>query len=237
MKHMTDRTEPLAVPSDLRSDAPSDAPSSQAPDGPAGQAPDGPSGQASDGLPRRPPVTTLLTPAQHSLAEAVHEIERHVATAGWDGPVRVFALVRTAAALVASPELAGQLPPEVVAAARADPTHLTSVEQEDLPAAADLEELLGGMTWPPTVDGAAVVVERIILPPAAEAGMPADDDAALAYLMAHPDRQDVRIAVGALRGGQSWSAVRTRANDTDADVAKGPDLVPGLLTALRATFG
>jgi hypothetical protein len=201
MRHMTDRTDAPAVPTD------------------------------------QPPVTTVLAPAQHSLAMAVHEIERHVATAGWDGPVRVFALVRTAAALEASPELAGQLPAEVVAAAHADPTHLTSVEQEDLPAAADLEELLGGMTWPPTVDGAAVVAERIILPPAAEEGMPADDDGALAYLMAHPDRQDVRIAVGALRTGESWSAVRTRAHDADDDVAKGPDLVPGLLTALRATFG
>jgi hypothetical protein len=67
--------------------------------------------------------------------------------------------------------------------------------------------------------------------------MPADDDAALAYLMAHPDRQDVRIAVGALRTGESWSAVRTRAHDSDEDVARGPDLVPGLLAAVRATFG
>ena len=187
--------------------------------------------------PAPPPVTTLLAPAQHSLAEAVHEIERHVAAAGWDGPVRLFALVRTAAALEASPELADQLPPEVVDAARVDPTHLTSVEQEDLPPAADLEELLGGVTWPETVDGAAVVVERIVLPPAAEEGMPADDDAALAYLMGHPDRQDVRIAVGALRTGESWSALRTRSNDADDDVAKGPDLVPGLLEALRGTFG
>ncbi|GAA2719354.1 PPA1309 family protein [Cellulomonas aerilata] len=206
---MTERTVPSAEPADRPADAPAD----------------------------QPPVTTFLAPAQHSLAEAVHEIERHVASAGWDGPVRVFALVRTAAALDASPELAGQLPADVVAAARADGTHLTSVEQEDLPPAGDLEELLGGITWPPTVDGAAVVVERIILPPAAEEGMPADDDAALAYLMSHPDRQDVRIAVGALRTGESWSALRTRANDTHDDVAKGPDLVPGLVEALRATFG
>ena len=67
--------------------------------------------------------------------------------------------------------------------------------------------------------------------------MPSDDDAALAYLMSHPDRQDVRIAVGVLRTGESWTALRTRANDADDDVAKGPDLVPGLVEALRATFG
>ena len=187
-------------------------------------------------VPAPPAPAPPLTPVQVALAGAVREIERHVATAGWDGPVRVFALVRTAAALDASPELADQLPPDVVAAAQSDPTHLTSVEQEGLPPATDLEELLGGLLWPGTVDGAAVVVERVMLPPAAEEEMPADDDAALAYLMAHPDRQDVRIAVGALRTGESWTALRTRAHDADADVAVGPDLVPGLLEALRATF-
>jgi hypothetical protein len=66
--------------------------------------------------------------------------------------------------------------------------------------------------------------------------MPPDDDAALAYLMAHPDRQDVRLAVGALRTGETWSALRLRSADADDDVAGGPDLVPGLLEALQATF-
>ena len=66
--------------------------------------------------------------------------------------------------------------------------------------------------------------------------MPAGQDEALAYLMGHPDRQDVRIAVGALRTGETWSAIRTRAHDDDAAVAMGPDLVPGLVAALRATL-
>jgi hypothetical protein len=186
--------------------------------------------------PAQPALAPVLTPAERTLADAVREIERHVAGAGWDGPVRVFALVRTGPALDASPELAGQLPPEVVDAARTDPHHLTSVEQEGLPPAGDLEELLGALSWPSTVDGAAVVVERVMLPPEAEAGMPADERAALDYLMAHPDRQDVRIAVAALRSGEAWTALRTRAHDSDDDVALGPDLVPGLLAALRATF-
>ena len=186
--------------------------------------------------PAQPAVAPLLTPAERTLADAVREVERHVAGAGGDGPVRVFALVRTAPALAASPGLADELPPEVVEAARTDPHHLTSVEQEGLPPAADLEELLGGLSWPETVDGAAVVVERVMLPPQAEEGMPADERAALDYLMAHPDRQDVRIAVAALRTGEAWTAVRTRAHDSDDDVALGPDLVPGLLGALRATF-
>lgn len=175
-------------------------------------------------------------PALPGLTTAVHEIERHAATAGWDGPVRVFALVRTADALRTQPDLSDQLTPDVVVRARQDPHHLTSIEQEGLPPADDLEGLLAGLSWPSTVDGAAVVVERIVLPPAAEAGMPEDPEAALAYLMGHPDRQDVRLAVGALRSGTTWCAVRTRAHDDDASVAGGADLVPGLVEAVAATL-
>lgn len=171
-----------------------------------------------------------------SLADAVHEIERHVASGGWDGPVRVFALVHTAAALATEPSLAAQLPAEVVAAARADEHHLTSVEQEGLPPSDDLEELLAGLSWPATVDGTAVVVERVVLPSAAEEAMPADPDEALGYLMSHPDRQDVRLAVGALRTGETWCAVRTRANDADDQVAGAVDLIPGLVEAVLATL-
>jgi hypothetical protein len=182
------------------------------------------------------PTAETVGPATAFLAESVREIERHVSRGGWDGPVRVFALVGTQAALVAEPGLETQLTPEVVAAARGDAHHLTSVEQEGLPQVDSLEELLGVLTWPDTVDGAAVVVERVVLPTAAEDAMPADPDEALAYLMAHPDRQDVRIAVGVLRSGPAWSVLRTRAHDDDAAVAGGPDLVPGLTEALRATF-
>ena len=182
------------------------------------------------------PPTLPQDPAGRALADAVAEIERHVARAGWDGPVRVFALVPTAAALAAEPSLHAALAPEVVAAARTNPHHLTSVEQEGLPAVGGLEELLAGLAWPDTVVGAAVVVERVVLPPEAEAGMPTDPDEALNYLMSHPERQDVRIAVGALRAGPTWCAVRTRSHDADDAVGHGPDLVPGLVAAMVATL-
>ena len=208
MGAMSDAT-PAATP-DAMSDAMSAATSDATPD-PAAAAPTG-------------------------LTRAVHEIERHVADAGWDGPVRVFALVRTARALADDPGLADRVGSDVVAAAHADPEHLLSVEQDGLPAAESLEGLLGRLSWPPTVDGAAVVVERVVLPSAAEEAMPADPDAALAYLMAHPDRQDVRIAVGALRSGEAWCAVRARSADDDAAVAGGADLVPGLVQAVAATL-
>ncbi|WP_412865344.1 PPA1309 family protein [Cellulomonas sp. 179-A 9B4 NHS] len=174
--------------------------------------------------------------AARALADAVREIEHHVAAAGWDAPVRVFALVRTQAALASEPGLAAQLDPAVLASAQADDWHLTSVEQEGLPAAADLEQLLAGLSWPAAVDGAAVTVERVVLPPGAEADLPEDPEAALAALLAHPARQDVRMAVGALRGGPAWCALRTRAHDSDDAVGQGPDLVPGLVEAVRATL-
>lgn len=177
------------------------------------------------------------TPREEALRSAVHDIERHVAAGvGWDGPVLVFALVRTAAALAADPSLAEQLPPDAVAAAQEDPEHLTGIEQEGLPPADSLEELLAQLGWPEQVDGAAIVAERIVVPPEAETAMPSDPEAAVEYLMAHPDREDVRMAVGVLRSGECWCAVRARSHDTDDAVVSSRDAVPGLVAALSATF-
>ena len=46
-----------------------------------------------------------VSPRLGALARAVTETEVHVAVSGWDQPVRVFALVRTAAALEADPDV------------------------------------------------------------------------------------------------------------------------------------
>jgi hypothetical protein len=174
--------------------------------------------------------------AEAALLTCVRDLERHVARGGWDGPVRLFALVRTADALAREPSLRDQLPPAVLAAAATDPDHLTSVEQEGLPAADTLERLLAGIAWPPAVDGAALSVERVVVPPEAEAGLPADGAAALEVLLAHPAREDVRMVAGVLRDGPGCCALRTRRHDDDAAVATGPDLVPGLVEALRMTL-
>lgn len=182
------------------------------------------------------PIASELSPRQRSLADAVTEIERHVAQGGWDGPIRVFALISTQAALLADPDLASQLPAQTVEAAKNDPERLTSVEQEDLPQTDSLEELLAQLAWPSAVTGTAVVTERVILPPSAEAEIPEDPTAALKYVMEHPEREDVRMAVGAMRTGESWCALRTRGNDDDLDVAHGHDLVPGLVEAVLATL-
>ncbi len=174
--------------------------------------------------------------AQDALAAAVMEIERHVATAGWDGPVRVFALVHTANAIETDPAIMSILTPDVVARAKFDAHHLTSIEQEDLPAASSLGELLARLAWPESVDGTAVVTERIVVPPEAEEDLPEDPEEATQVLLAHPERQDMRMAVGVLRSGESWCAIRLKSADDDASVARGADLVPELVSALLTTF-
>jgi len=182
------------------------------------------------------PIAQGLSASERALADAVSEIERHVARGGWDGPIRVFALIKTQDAIATDPELAAQLPAATIAAAQEDPEHLTSVEQEDLPDAHSLEELLAYISWPITVVGCAVVTEQLILPPSAEASIPDDPAAALQYVTNHPDRQDVRMAVGTTRFGDSWCAIRTRSHDADLDVAHGATLVPQLIEAVRATL-
>jgi hypothetical protein len=176
------------------------------------------------------------TSRQDAVLRTVRELEQHVASGGWDGPVRLFALVRTATAMQRDPALAEQLPADVVQAARDDVEHLTAVEQEGLPTAETIEALLGRIAWPETVDGAALVLERVVVPPEAEADLPADPDAAVSYLQNHPDRRDVRMAAAVLRDGTRACAVRARDHDSDDRVAVGPDLVPGLVGALVATL-
>ncbi len=84
--------------------------------------------------------------------------------------------------------------------------------------------------------GAALAVERAVLPPSAEDGLPADPEAALTVLADHPDREDVRLVVAVLRDGTRQCALRARTHDAPDAVLTGPDLVPGLAEALAATL-
>jgi hypothetical protein len=169
------------------------------------------------------------------LNQAILEIERHVAAGGWDGPARLYALVDTAALLREEPALAAQLGLEDVPGL-ALPSSLTPVEQEEFPADEPLDEVLAGIVWGPAVDGCALSVERLMLPPQAEAGLPTGAEDAAAYAAAHPDREDVRIVVGVLRDGSVDTVLRLRSQDRDDAVVFGPELVPGLARALAATF-
>lgn len=187
-----------------------------------------------------PPAASpdMSAPRQAALARLVSQLEAHAAQAGWDAPVGVFALVRTASALEQDPALEQMLDDAALTEAHTDPESLTAIEQGDLPPVNSLEELLAGIVWPEEVDGTAVVTERVVLPAAAEQEAAAIEDPQerAAYLMSRPDRDDLRMVVGVLRSGESWCAVRARSHDSASEVAAGADLVPGLVDALHHTL-
>jgi len=166
------------------------------------------------------------------LVELVREIERYVATDGWDQNPRMFALARTTELVRLEPELA-----EALGAAADDPESLTPIEQEQLDHDRPLDEVLATTMWPAEVAGAALVLERLVLPPSAEDVLDERDPAALEDAAAtHPDREDVRMAVLVTRDGQRVCAVRLRSHDVDDEVLVGENVVPRLADALAATL-
>lgn len=172
--------------------------------------------------------------AASPLTRAVLEIDEYVSGLGWDQPARLFALVDTARLRAEQPSLAARLGPGDEQAA----TAFTPIEQDSIPTGKPLDEFLGTIAWPDSVAGCALTVERLMLPPSAEAQVPQDlDEAALAAWVAkHPERQEVRMTVAVLRDGARDSALRLRAKDSPTEVLTGSALVPGLAEALTATF-
>ncbi len=171
-----------------------------------------------------------MSVATQQLTQAVIEIERHAAGRGWDQPPRLYALAPTRDLVQREPALAEQLG----VSADDAPDTLTPIEQQlpDKP----LEDLLATITWPETVLGCALVVERIVLPPTAEAAMPDDVDDAAEWAQNHPGRTDVRIVVGVLRDGSQTSVLRVKGHDDDADLIHNPEFSPDLGAALTETF-
>src|SRR5918999_2950288 len=166
------------------------------------------------------------------LESVVIDLERHSAEAGWDVPPRLYALVEAAELRRHEPALAEELgiPPDV--------DSIAALEQPPLPGsdAAPIEDLLETIAWPARVDGCALVLERIVLPPEAEADLPDEAGNLDGWAAEHPGREDVRVAVGVLRDGSRHSVLRLRKHDDDAAVLSGPDLVPALADALAATL-
>ncbi|WP_189981480.1 PPA1309 family protein [Streptomyces capoamus] len=172
--------------------------------------------------------------AASPLTRAVLEIDEYVSGLGWDQPARLFALVDTARLRAQEPSLAAQLGLED----ESESAGLTPIEQDEIPSGKPLDEFLGTIAWPGAVVGCALAVERLMLPPSAEAQVPSGlGEAGLARWVAeHPERQEVRMTVAVLRDGSRESALRLREKDSATEVLTGPDLVPGLAEALAATF-
>ncbi|MFF5495358.1 PPA1309 family protein [Streptomyces aquilus] len=172
--------------------------------------------------------------AASPLTRAVLEIDEYVSGLGWDQPARLFALVDTARLRAQEPALAAQLGLED----EQESSGLTPIEQEEIPAGKPLDEFLGTIAWPDAVAGCALTVERLMLPPSAEAQVPEglSDKKLTQWVAKHPDRQEVRMTVAVLRDGTRDSALRLREKDSPTEVLTGGALVPGLAEALSATF-
>ena len=160
------------------------------------------------------------------------DLERHSAEAGWDAPPRLYALVEAVELRRHEPALADEL------GIMNDADTIAALEQPPLPGSGDapIEDLLGTIAWPDRVDGCALVLERIVLPPEAEADVPEQGEDVEGWATEHPRREDVRVVVGVLRDGSRHSVLRLRKHDDDGEVLSGPDLVPALADALAATL-
>ncbi len=172
-----------------------------------------------------------MTEAAEALQAVVVEVEAHVSQAGWDAPPQLFALVPTRELALAEPALAAEL-----GVVDGNAPAFTPVEQEIDEDVDDVDSLLARISWPTAVQGAVVVTERVVLPPHAEIGVPADGEAATDYATRHPEREDVRIAVGALRSGEAHCVLRLRSHDRDEALVQGDDVVPALVAAVRETL-
>lgn len=174
------------------------------------------------------------------LTAAAVDTERHVARMGWDQPPRLFALVRSRELARREPALRSRLTggPAEGEQKGDEPAEdgYTAVEQDGLPPSSDLASMLGRIAWPSEVDGVALAVERMVVPPDAERDLPWDAPDAADRLAAHPGRRDVRVLVAVLRSGAAVCLLRQRRYDADDAVAMGPDIAPGLVHALRATL-
>lgn len=189
-----------------------------------------------------------------ALLAALVELEHHVGAAGWDQPARLFALVRTDELIVAEPELAAHLGLRSSTEGH-PPGALSSIEQEDFrsvggpqaddPQAddpdgweavseSDLPAVLARIMWPDAVAGCALALERSFLPTRFEADLPEDSLDAEQFVAGHPERQDLRLVVGVLRTGAAHCFARLVSRPED--LMSGPELAPGVVSALAATL-
>lgn len=184
-----------------------------------------------------------MEPLRTPLQSVVDEIEGHVAEAGWDQPPQLFALVQTESLLRAEPQLA-----RTMGLVAGDPSSLTPIAQEPL-GDGPLDEQLASLVFGAEVLGVVLVHEVLVLPPSAEAALEQVEDPA-AEAARHPARREVRMVVGAARGGEQACMLRLRAQEQDGQAGpagetgeaghdervSGADLAPALGAALLATL-
>ena len=164
-----------------------------------------------------------------ALVAALIELDRHVGRNGWDTPPRLFALVLNDVLAAAEPQLSAELRLRT-----ADPGALIAIEQDEFVSSGDLTSDLAHLEWPESVYGCALAAVRIFLPSDADTELPADPEAAAAAVAQHPQRQEIRVVVGADRAGNRHGVARLAAQPEELLGAQ--DLVPGLAAALAHTL-
>lgn len=168
-----------------------------------------------------------------ALVAALLELDRHVGREGWDQPPRLFALVLTDVLAQAEPALSRELGLRTTQAGGL-PGALTAIEQDQFRSTGDLIRDLDALEWPESVYGCALATVRTFLPAAYEADLPRQPSAAAAAVSAHPQRQEIRVVVGADRAGNRHGIGRLASQPED--LLGAPDLVPGLVSALAHTL-
>lgn len=165
-----------------------------------------------------------------SLEPTVRELDVHVSADGWDQPTRLFAIADTQLLIAREPALRAQL------GSQAESAPWTTIEQEQLPPHADLDELLRGLTWPESVEGVAVSAERVMVAPDAAGDLPSDPGLARLEAAGHPRRHELRVTMAVLRSGERCTVLRLREHDTPESVVVGEELVSGLGDLLLHTL-
>lgn len=157
-------------------------------------------------------MSGVIPPA---LEQTTRDLDVYVANDGWDQPTRLFAISDTRQLLEREPSLAAQL------SGGAAESPWTTIEQEGLPEHTDLDELLQGIGWPPSVDGVAISAERIMVPPA---GSDRDSE------------HELRLTMAVLRDGSRCTVLRLKDHDSPETVVVGADLITGLGDLLMHTL-
>ena len=168
-----------------------------------------------------------------ALLAALLDLDRHVGRDGWDQPPRLFALVLNDVLAEAEPVLSR----EMGLRATKDgglPGALTAIEQDEFVSSGDLIRDLAHLEWPETVYGCALATVRLFLPADSDMDLPADPAAAAAAVAKHPQRQEIRVVLGADRAGNRHGVARLAAQPDE--LLGAPDLVPGLAAALAHTL-
>lgn len=165
-----------------------------------------------------------------ALETSVDELTAELDRAGWGQPTRLFALVASDLLLADEPGLAAELDLE--------PGTLTAIEQDGFDTEVPLAQMLERIAWPEAVIGAAIAIEQVVLPPAAEAELPesADPTEVAEAAAADPRATSLRIIAAVTRNGLEDTVFVVDSHPEPIRGGEDERLAPALIEALARSF-